>query len=119
MAPLIGITGEQKPASALVDVLDVLRTRNIDVFYGDYARAVVAAGGMPVWVPIDAPPAVLDRIDGLLLSGGDDIDPGAYGHEPIRRSGHRACCATPRNERSWKPRFVLNCRRSGCVVASN
>ncbi|MGA0239599.1 MAG: gamma-glutamyl-gamma-aminobutyrate hydrolase family protein [Acidimicrobiales bacterium] len=82
MAPLIGITGEQKPASALVDVLDVLRTRNIDVFYGDYARAVVAAGGMPVWVPIDAPPAVLDRIDGLLLSGGDDIDPGAYGHEP-------------------------------------
>ena len=37
MQPLIGITGEQKPASTLIDVLDVLRTVDIDIFYGDYA----------------------------------------------------------------------------------
>lgn len=82
MAPLIGITGEQKPATALVDVLAVLRETDIDVFYGDYARAIVLAGGLPMWIPADTPVAVLDRLDGLLLSGGDDIDPTAYGQEP-------------------------------------
>lgn len=82
MAPLIGITGEQKSATALVDVLDVLRETDIDVFYGDYARAVLVAGGLPVWIPADAPAALLDHLDGLLLSGGDDIDPAAYGQAP-------------------------------------
>ena len=82
MAPLIGITGEQKPATSLVDVLDVLRETDIDVYYPDYAKAVLMAGGMPVWIPADAPVAILDRLDGLLLSGGDDIDPAAYGQEP-------------------------------------
>ena len=82
MAPLIGITGEQKPATSLVDVHGMLRGRNIDVYYGDYGRAVMAAGGMPVWIPADAPASIVDRLDGLLLSGGDDIDPAAYGQAP-------------------------------------
>ena len=82
MAPLIGITGEQKPAMSLVDVLDVLRGSDIDVFYSDFARSVLRAGGMPVWIPADAPSKLVDRIDGLLLSGGEDIDPAAYGQDP-------------------------------------
>ena len=83
MAPLIGITGEQKSASKLTDALDVIKTLDIDVFYGDYARAVLLAGGLPVWIPgRHAPVGLLDRLDGLLLSGGDDIDPAAYGQDP-------------------------------------
>lgn len=82
MQPLIGITGEQKPASTLVDVLDVLRTVDIDVYYGDYARAVQRAGGIPVWIPGDVGPEILERLDGLLLSGGEDIDPAEFGAEP-------------------------------------
>lgn len=82
MAPLIGITGEQKPAASLVDVHGMLRDVDIDVFYPDYARAVLLAGGMPVWIPADAPVSILDRVDALLLSGGDDIDPATYGQRP-------------------------------------
>ncbi|MEO0494564.1 MAG: gamma-glutamyl-gamma-aminobutyrate hydrolase family protein [Actinomycetota bacterium] len=82
MAALIGITGEKKPAASLIDVLDVIRSLDIDVYYGDYARAVQRAGGLPVWIPGDAPPSILDRLDGLLLSGGDDIDPAEFGEEP-------------------------------------
>lgn len=82
MAPLIGITGEQKPATSLVDVHGMLRGRDIDVFYDDYGRAVLEAGGMPVWIPASAPASIIDRLDGLLLSGGDDIDPAAYGQAP-------------------------------------
>lgn len=50
-----------------------------------YLRAVQAAGGLAVALspatPQDAP-AVLDRVDGLLLIGGTDVDPGAYGQSP-------------------------------------
>jgi len=53
----------------------------------DYARAVEAAGGIPVMIPqYDDPQkalAVLERIDGLLISGGNDVAPGFYG-EAVR-----------------------------------
>jgi putative glutamine amidotransferase len=52
-----------------------------------YSDRLDAAGGIPLLLPAsDAgtadPHALLDRVDGLLLSGGADIDPAAYGQEP-------------------------------------
>lgn len=50
-----------------------------------YARAIQRAGGLPVVippVPVEAMSALLERVDGILLSGGPDIHPGAYGEEP-------------------------------------
>ena len=49
-----------------------------------YVRAVQEAGGLAVvLVPdeglLEAPDEVLDLLDGLLLAGGADIDPSAYG----------------------------------------
>lgn len=82
MDALIGITGEQKSGASLVDSLEIIKSLNIDVFYGDYARAVLRAGGLPVWIPVDTPLSILERLDGLLLSGGDDIDPRVYGQAP-------------------------------------
>ena len=82
MGALIGITGEPKTASSLVDPVEIIKHLDIDVFYSDYARAVIRAGGLPVWIPVDTPLEVLDRLDGLLLSGGDDVAPAAYGELP-------------------------------------
>ena len=51
----------------------------------DYPHAITQAGGMPVVVPPTAAvdlDELLDRVDGLCLSGGPDIDPSAYGAEP-------------------------------------
>ena len=49
----------------------------------DYANAVAASGGIPVLIPNLKNPddmiPFLDRIDGLLLSGGADIEPTLYG----------------------------------------
>jgi putative glutamine amidotransferase len=48
-----------------------------------YVHAVEAAGGRPLLVP-PSPEGVeetLDALDGLLLSGGADVDPDAYGAE--------------------------------------
>jgi putative glutamine amidotransferase len=52
-----------------------------------YVDAVQRAGGIALMLPpdergIDEPDALLDLVDGLILAGGADIDPGAYGAEP-------------------------------------
>jgi putative glutamine amidotransferase len=48
-----------------------------------YVRAVERAGGRPLLVPPgeDAIEETLDALDGLLLSGGSDLDPDLYGAE--------------------------------------
>jgi putative glutamine amidotransferase len=49
-----------------------------------YVRAIEAAGGRPLLVPpsTDGIGETLDRLDGLLFSGGSDLDPELYGQDP-------------------------------------
>ena len=53
-----------------------------------YVDAVRAAGGVPVILPTDEQELedVLPRIDGLLISGGGDIDPALYGDEEVHET---------------------------------
>jgi putative glutamine amidotransferase len=57
----------------------------------DYVKGVAEAGGIPVVLPpsvsLRDAEALLDGLDGLLLSGGTDLDPGYYGEEPIPELG--------------------------------
>jgi putative glutamine amidotransferase len=57
----------------------------------EYVKAVAEAGGVPVIVPpslsLRAAEPLLDRVDGLLLSGGPDLHPGYYGEEAIPELG--------------------------------
>jgi putative glutamine amidotransferase len=47
-----------------------------------YVRAVVRAGGVPLLVPPGASAEeTLDAVDGLVFSGGSDLDPELYGEE--------------------------------------
>src|SRR5215204_4368710 len=52
-----------------------------------YIRAVQSAGGLVVMIPPDEavsddPDQLLNLIDGLILAGGADVDPGSYGAQP-------------------------------------
>lgn len=56
-----------------------------------YSRAVQRAGGLALLLPPDdlaarEPGRWLDRIDALLLSGGNDIDPELYRQQPHRET---------------------------------
>jgi putative glutamine amidotransferase len=57
----------------------------------DYITAIQRAGGLAVMIPPDAqleeaPGEALDLIDGLILSGGNDVDPAAYGADRHRET---------------------------------
>ena len=79
MPPLIGI-------SLCLDTSGRFR-RGRRYHYIDerYADAVVEAGGVPAYLPIQARPGgIADRIDGLLIPGGDDLLPEVPYPEEIR-----------------------------------
>ena len=72
--PLIGITISYSS-----------QNREFFTLRDDYVRAVEKAGGLPVVLaPGRGEDAgdLLSRLDGLLLTGGADVDPGLYGEEP-------------------------------------
>jgi len=73
--PLIGIPSGSYPSS-----FPGVRTYR---FNGNYSAALAAAGGLPVAIPLNLPEptlaALLGRLDGLCLAGGDDVDPVRYG----------------------------------------
>jgi putative glutamine amidotransferase len=86
--PLIGI------CSALERARWGIWERQAALLAYEYITAVQHAGALTLVVPPDPlieedPDEVLDRLDGLVLAGGTDIDPAQYGgapHPMIRRT---------------------------------
>jgi putative glutamine amidotransferase len=81
--PLIGVTTSEVRFPDHVDPLPQSDPRRAEMALGmKYLVAIEQAGGLPVVLPpLDHGeiPALLDRLDGLCLSGGPDMDPGTYG----------------------------------------
>ena len=88
MPPIIGIT------ATLKEDVDAVAERPLGKFVRadlDYVEGVAGAGGVPVVLPPTgdegAAEAMIQSLDGLLLSGGSDLDPGYYGEEPVPELG--------------------------------
>ena len=79
---MIGVTASLKEDAGSVAHQPLGRLVQSDL---DYVKAVINAGGVPTILPPVVEPRIaevlLDGIDGLLLSGGSDLDPGYYGEE--------------------------------------
>jgi putative glutamine amidotransferase len=89
MRPLIGVTTSEVRAAERVSQTPQGEPPRREMALGlTYLKAIEAAGGLPVVIPplaLDAVDPLLDRVSGVCLSGGPDLDPAAY-HE--RRSPH-------------------------------
>ena len=88
MPPIIGIT------ATLKEDVDTVAERPLGRFVRsdlDYVEGVAGAGGAPVVLPPvgdeSSAEALIHSLDGLLLSGGSDLDPGYYGEEPVPELG--------------------------------
>lgn len=83
-APLIGLSGRRKTAAQMAGTPEALHHLDGDWYYADYARGILAAGGLPIHLPLDVDPALfMDRLDGVVLPGGADVWPERYGATPI------------------------------------
>jgi putative glutamine amidotransferase len=74
--PIVGITTYLTPAAWGAWELDAA------LVPAAYVRAVTRAGGVPLLVPPGAAyEETLDAVDGLVFSGGSDLDPELYGED--------------------------------------
>jgi len=84
--PLIGLTVYREEAAWGV------WQQRADLLPAQYSEAVTSVGGVPVLLPpTDAPgaaEAAVARLDGLVISGGADVDPERYGAEPHPRTAN-------------------------------
>ena len=82
--PVIGITAYEESAT-----WGVWDTELAAIVPANYVRAVAEAGGIPVVLPVQAfgAPELVARLDGVVLSGGPDVDPIRYGADPHPETG--------------------------------
>lgn len=81
--PLIGCTTYHQPFPGEPSL-------SVYALTTSYVHAIEKAGGLPVLIPLGLPEAdliaIFERLDGVLLPGGGDVDPQAYGgmqHEKL------------------------------------
>lgn len=88
MRPVIGITCDYDLG---ISSQSISPGRSYFFSNKNYAQAIEGSGGLPLLLPCLSSEEIVEvflaKIDGLLLSGGVDIDPSYYGEEPDPRLG--------------------------------
>lgn len=87
----------KKPLVGIVPLVDEER-ESLWMLPG-YMEGLTQAGAIPVMLPLTADredlARLIEELDGVLLSGGHDVDPAIYGEEPLPQCG---VPCTPRDE---------------------
>ena len=84
--PLIGILG-----SLLIKEGGMFPGMEMAYVNKHYVEAVEKAGGVPIIIPVVSDEEVVENqiknVDGIILSGGYDVNPQCYGEEPLEQLG--------------------------------
>jgi len=87
LRPLIGVTTQTLQA---IDGIPEGLPHSV-VMNQRYYHAVASAGAAPVLIPLlddmETLRAIYERMDGILIPGGVDVDPAAFGEHPHERLG--------------------------------
>lgn len=76
------MANRKKPVIGITARVEKDQTYTLDPVY---AKAILQSGGLPLIVPIvdeEDIPLLCERLDGLIVTGGGDINPTLYGEEP-------------------------------------
>jgi len=85
---------------------------SFDLHFADYGRSVALAGGLPVELTRDADVEdMVSRLDGLVMSGGADVEPHHYGHEP-----HELLGAVEPERDEWEFALYAAARERGLPI---
>ena len=84
MRPIIGITVNYDPKETVGMASGMgVAGQDWDFVSGDYIYSIERAGGIPVLLPrledMSVLEPLIDKLDGVLVSGGHDVDPHGYG----------------------------------------
>ena len=76
----------------MIGLLCAHETEKRDQYYvtNSNIQAIVKAGGIPILIPYQPKEQILrilEGLDALMIPGGDDVDPGRYGENPIVQCG--------------------------------
>ena len=93
----------KKPVIGLTSSFMTHEDRDLVFLPNPYFHAIRHFGGIPVLIPVMADPDELEYLmnlcDGLVLTGGDDIDPSLYGEEKLNDT---VCIAPERDAQEGK-----------------
>lgn len=89
LTPCVGCQSTRAPARPLIGITSVYsandKSGSTTVNFA-YVKAITETGGIPLVLPTVSEEVILqryvDQLDGLVLVGGDDIPPSAYGQQP-------------------------------------
>ena len=88
---VFGQTAQKKASEKPLIGISCQRPGNNSQSRLTYTQSVIKAGGVPVLIPITEDSLVLrniiQRLDGIVMIGGEDIHPSYYGEEPIPEMG--------------------------------
>ena len=92
MKPIIGITANYstKDTFGISEGIGAIN-QEWQLLADDYIYSIEAAGGIPVILPVlkdlDILSDLLNHLDGIIFTGGKDIDPNFYGQYPTKELG--------------------------------
>lgn len=79
----------------------------------EYGEQVKTTGGQPVFLDPAIDPTVAARLcDGIIISGGEDINPALYGATITNRGGN----LEPRSRTSWERELIDACDWAGVPI---
>ncbi len=118
MKPLIAVTGRRISAGTLVNVDSRWAACRADIFWADFGMKIAEAGGIPVQIPYEsAGPEVIARVDALVMTGGQDVDPELWGGpSPVPNSTGGQMLAVDRRRDDYEIALVRHAIARGIPV---